>query len=179
MLESKLEQAQSATGQGLVSSSSEKPHNLSDYDSTTNSVNSVTPVDVSSSTLAPVRDVSDGIEVIIEGPTSLSAHSTMAIGFLDRVAGADSQRGCHDMETQELLDGLKQIVQAIKTQHTYASTSHEPGPKDNCRIAIRQPSDQNPDGCSMPPIQASVAAIRKAQGEQSNANDCRLLIIRY
>jgi hypothetical protein len=88
-----------------------------------------------------------------EGPTSLSAHSKMAIGFLDRVAVVDRERG-YNFDTRDLLDDLDQIVQAVKAPQTMS----------NCYPDIDvQQLNQFPKACAMPPIEASVAAIRGAQ----------------
>lgn len=94
--------------------------------------------------------------VAVEGLTSLSAHSTMAIGFLNKVAG-ETRQGKDSAETQELLDALKHIIQAIKTQYASPRTDF---------TSSRLPLQQKTGGSSMPPIEASVAAIREGQGKQ-------------
>lgn len=90
--------------------------------------------------------------VLPEGPISLSAHSTRAITLLDTMAGAGGQ-GEYSLETQELIESLRQIVKAIKTPPAVAPTA---------MMSIRM--QQKPASFEMPPIQASVAAIRAAQG---------------
>ncbi|CAI6019922.1 unnamed protein product [Clonostachys chloroleuca] len=103
--------------------------------------------------LARSADENEPSLVMVEGPTSLSAHSKMAIGFLDRVAVVDRERG-YNFDTRELLDDLDQIVQAIKA----------PQAMSNCYpdMGVQQ-LNQFPKACAMPPIEASVAAIRGAQ----------------
>nr|XP_036577733.1 fungal specific transcription factor domain-containing protein [Colletotrichum truncatum]KAF6784792.1 fungal specific transcription factor domain-containing protein [Colletotrichum truncatum] len=89
-----------------------------------------------------------------EGPSSLSAHSSFAIDFLHHFASSDGDSGL-GIETQGLLESLRQIVNALKDQplspallfpmaKSGVSEGHEPG--------------------HMPPIQAAVEIIQKAQG---------------
>lgn len=96
-----------------------------------------------------------GMKRIAEGQSSLSAHSTLAIDFLRKVAGADRQRG-HNFETRELLDSLHQISDAIKTQRL----------SPDGLLTLGRPSAPagREDSSSMPPIQAAVPVIQKAQG---------------
>ncbi|KAK7403364.1 hypothetical protein QQX98_010885 [Neonectria punicea] len=95
--------------------------------------------------------------VLREGPTSLSAHSTRAVNLLDEMAISDEQ-GKYSMETQELVDLLRRTVKAITTQ---------PAPPRDLSNSIRL--QRKPEGCGMPPIEASVAAIRIAQGISPSA----------
>ncbi|VUC26615.1 unnamed protein product [Clonostachys rosea] len=91
--------------------------------------------------------------VMAEGLTSLSAHSKMAIGFLDRVAVVDRERG-YNFDTKDLLEDLDQIVQAIKAPQGIVNCFPNTGGLQ---------LNHFPKACSMPPIEASVAAIRGAQ----------------
>lgn len=95
-------------------------------------------------------------EGVVEGLSSLSANSTFAIDLMYRVAGADRERG-YDFETRELLDRLQQIVNAVKSNRITRQQSFPPAP------ALTARTDQ--DCYTMPPIQAAVAVIQKAQGE--------------
>lgn len=154
----------------------EVPHRLVDLRGST----SLEPVDTPSPTTAlrpsapasragPVHYVADGLPVqtqpshagpgpeqaddgagMLEGPTSLSAHSSRAINVLDQMAGIDDQ-DTHSMEARELVESLRRIVKAIKAQPS-------PPSRDTYTISTLQ---QRP---AMPPIEASVAAIRNAQG---------------
>ncbi|KAF2218995.1 hypothetical protein BDZ85DRAFT_269360 [Elsinoe ampelina] len=92
----------------------------------------------------------------VEGPTSLSAHSTMAMSFLDRVVVNDRQQG-HDIDTRSLLHGLEQMVQAIRMHKVLT---------DEFSDMTRQTPSSDRRG-SMPPIEASVAAIGKAQATEA------------
>uniref|UniRef100_A0A8H7K2C0 Zn(2)-C6 fungal-type domain-containing protein n=1 Tax=Bionectria ochroleuca TaxID=29856 RepID=A0A8H7K2C0_BIOOC len=111
------------------------------------------PHSESENLLSRSADENEPSLVMAEGPTSLSAHSKMAIGFLDRVAVVDRERG-YNFDTRDLLDDLDQIVQAVKAPQTMS----------NCYPDIDvQQLNQFPKACAMPPIEASVAAIRGAQ----------------
>ncbi|PKS12634.1 hypothetical protein jhhlp_000842 [Lomentospora prolificans] len=92
-------------------------------------------------------------EPVVEGSSSLSAHSSLAIDFLHKVAGADRQRG-YTFETRELLDSLHNIVDAMKTLRQ--------SPESLFTLALPSAPVGHED-CTMPPIQAAVAVIRKAQ----------------
>ncbi|OAL20934.1 hypothetical protein AYO20_11461 [Fonsecaea nubica] len=109
-------------------------------------------------TSSPIHQPSAATELIgeaeatLEGPTSLIGHSRMAIGFLDMVAGVDRRKG-FDFDTGELLNTLNQIVQALRMQ--------DESPPGDRPATAGLPSHRNAEG--MPPIAASVAAIRNAQ----------------
>ena len=117
-----------------------------------------------STTASPAAQVSYSIgqketdRMAMEGPSSLSAHSTMAIDFLDKVAGADRSSG-YNIETRELLDSLRQIVHAIKTQSSFA---------EGLFLFARPSAPLKPHSSTMPPIEAVVAAIRRAEGKSSH-----------
>ncbi|KAI1808225.1 hypothetical protein F4811DRAFT_501589 [Daldinia bambusicola] len=95
-------------------------------------------------------------EPVVEGLSSLSANSTFAVDCLRKVAGADREKG-HNFETRELLDKLHQIVNAIKHKEVSPELLLPHAlPRERCR-----------DDLKMPPIQATVAVIRKAQEQQN------------
>ena len=93
-----------------------------------------------------------------EGPSSFSAHSTLAIDFLHKVADADRD-SVDNTEIGELLDSLHQIVDAVKVRRQ-STESLFPFANHSCSVAHRSPAD-------LPPIQVAVAAIRKAQSTVS------------
>ncbi|KAI1469858.1 uncharacterized protein F4812DRAFT_450270 [Daldinia caldariorum] len=95
-------------------------------------------------------------EPVVEGLSSLSANSTFAVDRLRKVAGADREKG-HNFDTRELLDKLHQIVNAIKHR--------ELSPELLLPHAL--PPARSRDDFKMPPIEATVAVIRKGQ-EQRN-----------
>jgi hypothetical protein len=96
----------------------------------------------------------EGEGLVLEGGSSLSAHSTLAIDFLDRVAGADRRKG-FDFETRELLDSLRQIVHVTKAQPPYAGGL----------FSFARPSAPlRPKPATMLPIKVAAAAIRSAEG---------------
>lgn len=99
----------------------------------------------------------DGEGLVLEGGSSLSAHSTLAIDFLDRVAVEDRRKG-HDFETRELLDSLRQIVHVTKAQPPHA---------DGLFSFARPSAPVRPDSTTMPPIKLAAAAIRNAEGTLS------------
>ncbi|CAH0047733.1 unnamed protein product [Clonostachys solani] len=103
--------------------------------------------------LARSADENESSLVMAEGSTSLSAHSKMAMGFLDRVTVVDRERG-YNFDTKDLLDDLDQIVQATKAPQAMSKCYPDMGV---------QQLNQFPKACAMPPIEASVAAIRGAQ----------------
>ncbi|KAH6949768.1 hypothetical protein BKA56DRAFT_606771 [Ilyonectria sp. MPI-CAGE-AT-0026] len=87
-----------------------------------------------------------------EGPSSFSAHSTLAIDFLHKVADAEGD-SVDNTEIRELLDSLHQIVDAVKVRRQSTESLF---PLADHSAAQRSPAD-------LPPIQVAVAAIRKAQ----------------
>ncbi|KAI9146718.1 ATPase [Paramyrothecium foliicola] len=100
-----------------------------------------------------------------EGPSSLSAHSSFAIDFLHHFASTDQGNGLN-IETQELLDSLRQIVSALKGQ--------PPSPALLFPFANPKVSQSHTSG-QMPPIQTTVSTIHRAQGLfclKYTANDC-------
>lgn len=100
----------------------------------------------------------DGEGLVLEGGSSLSAHSTLAIDFLDRVAGEDRRKG-HGFETQELLDSLRQIVHVTKAQPPHA---------EGLFSFARPSAPLQPEPATMPPIKVAAAAIRSAEGTFSH-----------
>lgn len=131
----------------------ESPHRLSSVDDTTTPIVHVpAPPEAQSPAAAssPPHQlhVLDEGTTLPEGLTSFSAHSTRAITLLDTMSlsGASGQGG-YSLETRELVESLKKIVKAIEAPPILAVT--------------RAQMQQKPE---MPPIQASVAAIRAAQG---------------
>lgn len=88
-----------------------------------------------------------------EGPSSFSAHSTLAIDFLHKVADAERD-SVDNTEIRELLDSLHQIVDAVKVRRQSTESLF---PLADHSAAQRSPAD-------LPPIHVAVAAIRKAQG---------------
>ncbi|SPJ72628.1 uncharacterized protein FTOL_02357 [Fusarium torulosum] len=110
-------------------------------------------------TASPVTEASpstgpkEGEGLVLEGGSSLSAHSTLAIDFLDRVAGADRRKG-YEFETRELLDSLRQIVHVTKAQP----------PDAGGLFSFARPSAPlRPKPATMPPIKVAAAAIRSAE----------------
>lgn len=100
----------------------------------------------------------EGQGLVLEGGSSLTAHSTLAIDFLDKVVGADRRKG-YNFETRELLDSLRQIVHATKAQPLHAESL----------FSFAQPSaPQRLKPSTMPPIQVAAAMIRKAEGAFSH-----------
>ncbi|KAI9150764.1 putative transcriptional regulatory protein [Paramyrothecium foliicola] len=114
---------------------------------------------IPNTTLSPITKVEspleqdEGVTTVMEGLSSLSTHSMLAIGFLDQVASADRRKG-HSFDTRELLDSLSQIVDAIKSHSTYAAGLFP---------LARSPALLKPETSTMPPIEVSVAAIRQAE----------------
>lgn len=82
----------------------------------------------------------------IEGPSSLSAQSCVAVRFLHEVAGSDPDIG-------QLLRTLGQVIEAIQKQSS---------DKALCNFDVATiPADRD---FKMPPIEVSVALIRKSKG---------------
>lgn len=130
------------------------------------SQNNILPVRVASqhATPSPATGASfptgqkEGEGLVLEGGSSLSAHSTLAIDFMDKVAGADRSKG-YDIETRELLDSLRQIVHATKAQLPYA---------EGLFPFARLSAPLRPKPSTMPPIQVVAAVIRRAGGTFSH-----------
>lgn len=94
-------------------------------------------------------------ERVVEGLSSLSANSKFAIDLMHRVAGADLEQG-YNFETRDLLDRLQQIVGAVKGNRMTRRQSFT--------TALLSETSTDRDHQTMPPIQAAVAVIQKAQG---------------
>lgn len=92
--------------------------------------------------------------VLIEGQSSLTAHSEFAIGFLHNVVGSHQVVG-DSSEITGLLDTLHHIVDAFN-HHRLSPTPLFP---------LAQPvSCRDRGSCPMPPLEAVFAVIHKAQG---------------
>lgn len=105
-------------------------------------------------------------ETVVEGSSSFSAHSKLAIDFLHKVAGADRQKG-YTFETKELLDSLHQIVDAVKNLRLSPQSLFTPA----------QTLASAGDKGNMPDIQAAVGLIQKAQGMSNCFFYCRTLLM--
>ncbi|KAJ5114352.1 hypothetical protein NUU61_000111 [Penicillium alfredii] len=95
-------------------------------------------------------------EMVVEGQSSLSAHSTFAIQFLKDIAGSDQAEGASS-EIGELLNTLGHIVDVFNDQRTSPSPLF---PRAQMTGAV------GPQSCQMPPIQTAVAVLRDAQAER-------------
>ncbi|ROT38994.1 fungal-specific transcription factor domain-containing protein [Sodiomyces alkalinus F11] len=91
---------------------------------------------------------------VIEGDSSLTAHSVFANEFLQKVVNTESLQDA-SLEMRETLDSLHHIVNALK-QPTASSEMTYPN-------ARRLPRPSSKHGSEMPPITKAVAMIRLAK----------------
>lgn len=92
---------------------------------------------------------------VVEGDSSLSAHSVFANDFLRKVVNTDSLQDA-SLELRETLDSLYHIVNALK-QPTASSETTYP----HARKPSHRPSSRG--SFEMPPIEKAVAMIRLAK----------------
>lgn len=92
---------------------------------------------------------------VVEGDSSLTAHSAFANDFLQNFVSADSVQDC-SLEMRQTLDALAHTVATLKKQtasseiiDSHFSPTHRPRPK----------------GLELPPIEKAVALIRLAKCE--------------
>ena len=97
-------------------------------------------------TKAPPNSIADDEMAVVEGQSSLTAHSTFAIDFVQNVVG--SCQGMGGYEISELLNRLRCIGDALKNRRL----SSKPW------FPLSQPEYE------MPPLKAAVKVIQKAQG---------------
>ncbi|KAI5863831.1 hypothetical protein GGS23DRAFT_565608 [Durotheca rogersii] len=102
-------------------------------------------------------------DTVVEGSSSLAAHSTFAVELWHNVASSDKEMG-QSLDMQELSKALHEIVNALKKQQT-PDYSFPPAAFSASR------------DWEKPPIESAVAAIRRAQDQQSMilAFFCQLL----
>lgn len=84
--------------------------------------------------------------VIVEGQSSLTAHSTFAIDFVHNAVG--SCQGMEDYEISELLNTLRCVGDSLK----------------NRRLSSKPLFPLAQLGYEMPPLKDAVSVIQKAQG---------------
>ncbi|KAL2834815.1 hypothetical protein BJY01DRAFT_223918 [Aspergillus pseudoustus] len=92
---------------------------------------------------------------VLKGQSSLSAHSSFAVDFLQKAVGTE-QGNASESEFRALLDTLSPIVGAF--------TSQPVRPTPLFPFA-RSGLNGNSQGIEMPPIQTAVALLRLAEGE--------------
>ncbi|KAK1990061.1 fungal-specific transcription factor domain-containing protein [Colletotrichum falcatum] len=99
-------------------------------------------------------DEDDG--AVVEGDSSLAAHSVFATEFVQKVVSTESLQDS-SLELGETLDALSQIVHALK-QPAAAGEMTYPHAKPVNRLRIQ--------GLKMPPIEKAVSTIRVAKGQR-------------
>ncbi|KAK7421359.1 hypothetical protein QQX98_002253 [Neonectria punicea] len=95
---------------------------------------------------------------VIEAESSLVAHSVFANEFLQNAVGTDSLQGA-GLEMRETLDSLHHIVDALKQQ--------TPATEMVYTMANQTPRPTLP-GIKLPPIQKTVALVRRYKSEHSD-----------
>ncbi|CAH0004376.1 unnamed protein product, partial [Clonostachys byssicola] len=144
--------------------SSASPHNTQDHreprnDQSSNNIG-VSPVSVGDLQEKPhIRrgascSSQDDSTVAVEGPSSLSAHSTFAVDFLHRAANSDRENGLH-FDTRGLLESLGQIVDVIQKQTRFSETECVPNARRHERVD---------SGTTMPQMDVTAAVIRHGHG---------------
>ncbi|KAL4789627.1 hypothetical protein BDV19DRAFT_382966 [Aspergillus venezuelensis] len=93
--------------------------------------------------------------VVIEGQSSLTAHSALGVDFMQNVADS-SPNTAGSSQVNKLLNNLRNIVSLLKPH----CLSH-----DQLFPLAQEPSPENCQGFTMPPIQAAFAVISNAQDE--------------
>ncbi|KAL4926787.1 uncharacterized protein BDV17DRAFT_268560, partial [Aspergillus undulatus] len=93
--------------------------------------------------------------VVIEGQSSLTAHSALGVDFMQNVADS-SPSTAGSFQVNKLLNNLRNIVSLLKPQ----CLSH-----DQLFPLAQEPFPGNCQGSMMPPIQAAFAVISNAQDE--------------
>lgn len=91
---------------------------------------------------------------VVEGDSSLTAHSAFANQFFQEVVSTDELQDS-SLEMRETLDALRHMVHSLKHQ-TAASEMSYPNSRPSTRVAI-PPYD-------LPPIRKSVEVIQAAKG---------------
>ncbi|KAH7008472.1 hypothetical protein EDB80DRAFT_716630 [Ilyonectria destructans] len=94
---------------------------------------------------------------VIEGESSLAAHSVFANEFLQNAVGTGALQGA-SLEMRETLDSLHHIVSALKQQPLASELSYT--------SANQVPRPTLP-GIQLPPIQKTVAIIRRSKANPS------------
>lgn len=92
---------------------------------------------------------------VIEGESSLAAHSVFANEFLQNAVGTGALQGA-SLEMRETLDSLHHIVSALKQQPPASELSYT--------SANQVPRPTLP-GIQLPPIQKTVPIIRRSKSE--------------
>ncbi|KAJ0320220.1 hypothetical protein COL5a_009850 [Colletotrichum fioriniae] len=93
---------------------------------------------------------------IVEGDSSLAAHSVFATEFLQKVVSTESLQDS-SLDLGETLDALSQIVNALK-QPTAAGEMTYPHAKPFTRVRAQ--------GIELPPIEKAVHTIRIAKSQR-------------
>lgn len=93
---------------------------------------------------------------VVEGESSLAAHSAFANEFLQKVAATDSIQESSP-ELSETLDELSDIL-------TEQATATDEAPYPHARPIQRV----NPTRCELPPLKRAIALIRIAKGKPAN-----------
>ncbi|KAF7548399.1 hypothetical protein G7Z17_g7083 [Cylindrodendrum hubeiense] len=94
---------------------------------------------------------------VIEGESSLAAHSVFANEFLQNAVGTSSLQDA-GLEMRETLDSLHHIVNALKQQPAASELSYA--------LAYKVPRPTLP-GIKLPPIQKTVSVIRRCKNNPS------------
>lgn len=92
---------------------------------------------------------------VVEGESSLAAHSVFANEFLQNAVPIDSLQGA-SLELRDTIDSLHHIVDALKQQTADVEMSYT--------MANPVPRPALP-GVKLPPIQKTIALIRRAKSE--------------
>lgn len=92
---------------------------------------------------------------VVEGDSSLSAHSVFVNNFLQTFVGSKPS----DPEIQMTMDSLSHIADA---------SSKKPQARESVLPNARVPRHKNQTKFDLPPIQSVVTLIRKAEGAYSN-----------
>lgn len=103
--------------------------------------------------VAQPKDIAEN-EALIEGQSSLAAHSEFAIGFLHNVVGCHQAVGDRS-EITGLLGTLRHMVDAFHHQRL--------SPKLLFPLA-KSVTSRDHESCPMPPLEAAFAVIHEAQG---------------
>lgn len=109
----------------------------------------------SMSTPGSAPSQSEATGPVVEGDSSLTAHSAFANEFFQEVVSTDELQDS-SLEMRETLDALHHIVHSLKHQTASSELSY-PNSRPSSRVAIPP--------FELPPIQKSVEVIQAAKGK--------------
>jgi hypothetical protein len=103
---------------------------------------------------APPNEIADNV-ILVEGLSSLTAHSTFAIDYARNVVHSSQPIGQNSQEIGKLLDTLRHITNA-SNDRLLSSKPLFP--------LVHATSSSNQEQYDMPPLRAAVQVLREAEG---------------